>query len=80
MRTLFTILSLLPAPSFVVLGSISWYTGSSMCSHFHWIIPEMVLMWYLMALAHLLPWFMWWEQRKHRRFSQIQKTLPVKQQ
>jgi hypothetical protein len=53
-----------PAPLFLILGTVSWITAShSVCGPSTWIIPEMVLMWYLMALAHLTPWLLWWQQR-----------------
>jgi hypothetical protein len=46
-----------------------------MCGAF---VYEMPLMWFVMGLAHTLPWFTYFDQRRYRRYSQLEK--PVKQQ
>jgi len=59
MRTVYTLLTLLPAPLFF-LG----FVYSSIFGHHGW---EMALMWSVMFLAHLSPWFIWWQQRNLTR-------------
>lgn len=76
MRKLKQFLSLFPAPIFFLIGIISLSSSSAVCG-FYFIIPEMSWMWFIMTLAHILPWILWWEQRQYR-YSQ--STLPVKQQ
>jgi hypothetical protein len=76
MRKLKQFLSLSPAPVFFILGILSIFHGSHVCG-FHFIMPEMAWMWFIMSAAHILPWILWWEQRRYR-YSQ--STLPVKQQ
>lgn len=59
-------LSLAPAPVFLIMGAVSWISGQdhgSICTTTAWIIPEMVVMWWVMALAHSVPWLVWWEFR-----------------
>lgn len=68
MRTLNTVLLLLPSPLFFV-GFV--YSLGAHGHHHGW---EMPLMWLLMSLAHLNGWLFWYQQRS------IKKTLPVKQQ
>ena len=72
MRTLFYIKQLLlfaPAPLFFIFGIVSWLTPTHVCST-GWVIPEMVIMWWVMALAHLLPWIVQWE-RKRMGFERV---------
>lgn len=69
------LLSLLPAPLFALLGSISVYQGHSLCSAWPY---EMSTMWFVMSLAHILPWIAYVEQRRLGRYSQV--VVPVKQQ
>ena len=57
MRILYNILTLAPAPLFLILGIVSWLTPTHMCSS-GWMIPEMVVMWFVMALAHCVPWIL----------------------
>jgi uncharacterized membrane protein YesL len=74
MRTVNTFFSLAPAPMFL-LGAILSYalTHHSMCGGF---TLEMPTMWLVMAIAHVSPWLMWWQQRRFQRFQ----TRPDKQQ
>lgn len=65
-------LSLSPAPIFFLLGCFSLFKGNSMCGGFMY---EMPLMWFVMCMAHILPWWQYLEQRRYRKI-----TLPVKQQ
>lgn len=65
-------LSLSPAPIFFLLGCFSLFKGHSMCGGFMY---EMPLMWFVMCMAHILPWWQYLEQRRYRKI-----TLPVKQQ
>ena len=60
MRTLYTIITLAPAPLFF-LGFLY-----SVFAHMHhsW---EMPLMWIIMSLAHLTPWILHWQQRNLTR-------------
>jgi hypothetical protein len=72
MRTLFYIkqtLLFLPAPLFFILGIVSWFTPNHQCST-GWIIPEMAIMWWVMSLAHALPWIVQWE-RKRMGFARV---------
>lgn len=57
-------LSLAPTPIFAVMGAVSWWThDTAVCTATHWPIPEMTVMWWIMALAHVIPWLVWWEFR-----------------
>ena len=49
----------------LILGVVSWLTGHAICST-GWLIPEMAVMWFVMALAHLLPWIGFFESRKYQ--------------
>ena len=75
MRTLVTILSLLPTPVFFVcfVFSIVNIHLHAQCGSTPW---EMPLMWFTMSLAHSTSWFLWYSQRKLRQLQ----TLAVKQQ
>lgn len=68
MRTLNTLLSLTPAPVFLLGGIVSAIT-----THHGW---EMPLMWFVMAFAHTAPWVMWYQQRQYQKV----KVFPEKQQ
>lgn len=71
-----------PAPTFFTLGTVSWITAhSSICTATSWFIPEMALMWFIMALAHCLPYIVRWESRKYG-YGRVytQPDLPSKQQ
>lgn len=76
MRKLKQFLSLFPAPLFFLMGILSALQGSHVCG-FYFILPEMAWMWFIMSVAHVLPWILWQEQRRYR-YSQ--STLPEKQQ
>ena len=65
MRTLKLLLAFIPAPLFFIFGVFSYFTGSSICSMVDWVIPEMTLMWFIMSLAHVMPWIQYFEARKH---------------
>ena len=54
MRTLYTLLTLAPAPLFF-LG----FVYSLFYSHHGW---EMPVMWFVMFLAHLTPWLLFYQQ------------------
>jgi hypothetical protein len=72
MRTQFYIKQILlfaPAPLFFLLGIVSWLTPTHVCST-GWVIPEMVIMWWVMCLAHSLPWIVQWE-RKRMGFERV---------
>jgi len=53
MRFLYLILSLLPAPLFLVFGVLNLFHSPSHCGSFQY---EMTTMWFVMFFAHLLPW------------------------
>ena len=74
MKKINTVLSLLPAPMFLLLGIWS-YLGNHghTCHHFPY---EMTVMWFAMFVAHLSPWLFWY----HLRNYSVNHTLPVKQQ
>ena len=55
MRIVYTLLTLLPAPLFLVLGIYSSLQTPSICGAFPY---EMSLMWFVMCLAHLPPWIL----------------------
>jgi len=62
MHRLYTALTLLPAPLFF-LGFIYSVTNMghvSICGSHPW---EMPVMWSVMTLAHLVPWFLFWQQK-----------------
>jgi hypothetical protein len=70
-RLINTTISLAPMPMFIA-GAVYSYANPSMCGATY----EMLMMWLIMALAHLSPWLMWWEQRRYRKIQH----LPHKQQ
>jgi len=57
MRRLNQFLSLAPMPLFVA-GAVYSIIHPSMCGNYY----EMPIMWAVMALAHLAPWFMFYQQ------------------
>lgn len=59
MRTLYTVLTLAPAPLFA-LG----FVYSVIFSHHGWQMP---IMWAIMALAHTTPWLLRWQQHNLAR-------------
>ena len=59
------ILLLAPSPVMLILGIVSWLNGHAICSA-GWLIPEMAVMWFVMAIAHVLPWIGFFEARKYR--------------
>jgi hypothetical protein len=59
MKLLYQALSLLPAPLFF-LG----FVFSLVFGH-HGV--EMAVMWFIMMLAHVTPWLIWWQQRDFTR-------------
>jgi hypothetical protein len=70
-RMINTAISLAPMPLFVA-GAVYSYLNPSMCG----AANEMLLMWVVMAMAHVSPWIMYWEQRRYRKIQH----LPHKQQ
>ena len=60
MRILYHTLNLAPAPLFLIFGLFSWISAPSICGSFPY---EMTLMWFVMFLAHLTPWILWFKQR-----------------
>ena len=65
MRNLYQILSLSPAPLFF-LGFIYSLVNptASICGAGHY---EMSVMWFVMMLAHVTPWILFWQQRDFTR-------------
>jgi hypothetical protein len=57
MRTLNILLSLSPMPAFVA-GAVYSVFNPGLCGASY----EMTAMWIIMALAHLAPWFMFYQQ------------------
>jgi len=64
MKHIYLFLTLLPAPLFLLGFVVSISNGSSICGMWHW---EMPIMWFIMFLAHLTPWLLWWQQRNFTR-------------
>ena len=56
-RKLNIILSLSPAPLFVA-GAVYSILNPSMCGNYY----EMTAMWFVMALAHVTPWLLFYQQ------------------
>lgn len=63
MIKLWTVFNLAPAPLFV-LGFIWELTQPVNICGGSWSMPAM---WAIMALAHLTPWLLWWQQRNFTR-------------
>jgi len=64
MRNLYQILSLSPAPLFLLGFIVSLINPMHMCSSWPY---EMAVMWFVMFLAHLTPWLLWLQQRDFTR-------------
>jgi hypothetical protein len=66
MRTLYTFLTLTPAPLFALglVYSIINLNHSPVCGAHSW---EMPIMWFVMMLAHLTPWILRFQQRNLTR-------------
>jgi len=64
MRIIYSVLTLAPAPLFLVLGIYSSLQTPATCGAFPY---EMALMWFLMSLAHLTPWILRFQQRNFTR-------------
>ena len=64
MKRIYQILSLAPAPMFLM--GLVWNLTSppAMCGIGNY---EMAVMWAVMALAHATPWIIWWQQRNFSR-------------
>ena len=71
MRYLYQFLNLAPAPLFFVGFLYSVINPPALCTAFPY---EMALMWFIMTLAHLTPWIIWWQQRN---FSRPWKTAVI---
>ena len=71
-------LLLAPTPLFLLMAVVSYTATPSVCSATA-VIPEMTIMWLLMALAHTVPWIARWEATKHR-YSYAQADISDKQQ
>ena len=63
MRLLYTILSLVPAPLFFMGFIWSLFYSSPICGTDY----AMTAMWFIMSLAHVLPWLLWLQQRNFTR-------------
>ena len=63
MKTIYTVLSLSPAVLFFLGFVHSLYSPSYMCGTDH----SMSIMWFVMMIAHLTPWLIWWQQRNFTR-------------
>ena len=55
-------LSLAPAPLFFLMGVREYFTDSMVCG----AVGSMTAMWLLMAVAHCLPWIVFWQSRQQR--------------
>jgi hypothetical protein len=64
MNMLYTVFSLAPAPLFFLGFLWSLYNPPAVCTSFP---LEMTLMWFVMFLAHLTPWFMFYQRYLARR-------------
>lgn len=63
-------LLLAPSPLFLLMAVISYFGTAPVCSATA-VIPEMTIMWLLMALAHLVPWLARYQARKFQyRYAQ----------
>jgi hypothetical protein len=59
MSKLYTLFSLAPAPLFLLGMIYSLVNPPALCSSFPY---EMTLMWFVMLLAHLTPWLLFYSQ------------------
>jgi len=63
MRKTYQILSLTPAPLFFAGFVYSLFAPSHICGTDY----SMTVMWFVMMLAHLTPWLLWFQQRNLTR-------------
>ena len=63
MKTIYSLLTLSPAVLFFLGFIYSLYAPSVICGTDH----SMTAMWFIMMLAHLTPWLIWWQQRNFTR-------------
>jgi hypothetical protein len=63
MKTIYSVLTLAPAPLFLLGFIYSLYAPSLICGTDY----SMTVMWFVMMLAHLTPWLLWWQQRNFTR-------------
>ena len=73
MKLINQIVSLAPTPLFFVGGVVSLLHMSHTCGGFAW---EMPIMWFVMSLAHVGNWIVFFERRRYVKLQQ----LPDKQQ
>ena len=64
MRKTYQILSLSPAPLFLLGFILSAFNPMPICGSWPY---EMAVMWFVMFLAHLTPWLLWLQQRNLTR-------------
>ena len=64
MRLIYTTLTLAPAPLFFLGFLYSVLHTPAVCAVFPY---EMSLMWFIMCLAHLTPWILWFQQQHFAR-------------
>ena len=64
MKLVYQILSLAPAPFFLVGLVYNLSHHQMICGVGNY---EMAVMWAVMALAHITPWIIWWQQRNFSR-------------
>jgi hypothetical protein len=64
MRYLYQFLTLAPAPLFLAGAIYSVLHTPAMCGAFPY---EMALMWFVMTLAHVTPWILFFQQRNLAR-------------
>ena len=64
MKQIYQILSLAPAPLFLVGLVYNLSHPLTVCGVGNY---EMAVMWAVMALAHITPWIIWWQQRNFTR-------------
>jgi len=63
MKTIYSVLTLAPAPLFLLGFIYSLYAPSQICGTDY----SMTVMWFVMMVAHLTPWLLWWQQRNFTR-------------
>ena len=59
MKSLYQTLTLAPAPLFLAGFVYSLFNTPALCSAFPY---EMAVMWFVMSLAHITPWLLWYQQ------------------
>ena len=60
LRKLYPLLTLAPAPAFFIGFLFSVFNPPAVCAAWPY---EMAAMWFIMCLAHLTPWLLWFQQR-----------------